>query len=407
MTTVRDSSVQDAAASLRAAMVSELRDMGAITSEPVATAVAAVPRHLFAVGEPLEVAYAANNALVIKRDHNGAAVSSLSAAHIQAVMLEQAELEPGMRVLEIGSGGYNAGLIQQLVGDGGKVISVDIDPEIVVRARTCLEAAGYDRVEVVLADAEDGVPENAPYDRIIVTAGAWDIPPAWVEQLSERGRIVVPLRMRGLTRSIAFDRTSVGQNRMGLVSDSYRLAGFVPMQGSGSYSERIVPVDDGVALLADDGSQFDVEALREAVHAPKLERWSGAAFDLPDELELFLVTNARQVALLNVSQRLVEQGLFAPSAARGVPVLISDGSFAYRTKRPNAETGGFESGVFAHGPEAEIVAAQYVDLLRRWANDHRRRGAASIRYIPKTAGTAEPSPGLMAKRHGAVSVLWP
>ncbi|MEV6987272.1 methyltransferase, FxLD system [Sphaerisporangium sp. NPDC051017] len=402
MTTVRDSSVQDAAASLRAAMVGALRDMDAITSERVAAAIAAVPRHLFAVGEPLEAAYAANNALVIKRGLNGAAISSLSATHIQAVMLEQAEIEPGMRVLEIGSGGYNAALIQELVGDGGKVTSVDIDPEIVARARTCLDAAGYDRVKVVLADAENGVPEGAPYDRIIVTAGAWDIPPAWVDQLSARGRIVVPLRMRGLTRSVAFDRDSLG-----LASHSYRLSGFVPMQGSGSHSERIVTLDEGVALRVDDESQqFDVEALREALRSPRLERWSGAAFDLPDELELFLVTSAPRVALLHASEELVERGYFAPSAAKGVPALIRGGSFAYRTKRPNEETGGFESGVFAHGPEAEAVAAQYVDLLRRWASDHCRRGAARLGYIPKAAGATEPSQGLVTKRHGVVTISW-
>jgi protein-L-isoaspartate(D-aspartate) O-methyltransferase len=191
------------------------------------------------------------------------------------------------------------------------------------------------------------------------------------------------------------------------VSHSYRLSGFVPIQGVGSYSERVVPLAEGVTLRLDDSSQqFDVAGLREALHSPRLERWSGAPFDLPDELELFLVTSAPRAALLHASERLVERGHFAPSAARGVPALISGGSFAYRTKRPNEATGGFESGVFAHGPGAEAVAAQYVDLLRRWARDHRRRGAARIQYIPKTAGTAEPFPGLVAKRHGAVAVSW-
>lgn len=58
-----------------------------------------------------------------------------------------------------------------------------------------MDAVGYSRVNVVLADAENGVPEHAPYDRIIVTVGAWDVPPAWLEQLADGGRIVVPLRM--------------------------------------------------------------------------------------------------------------------------------------------------------------------------------------------------------------------
>jgi protein-L-isoaspartate(D-aspartate) O-methyltransferase len=405
MTTVRDPNVQDAAAELRAAMVRELRELNAFASERVATAVATVPRHLFAPGEPLEAAYAADNPVTVKRDSGGVAMSSLSAAHLQAVMLGQAEIEPGMRVLEIGSGGYNAALIQEIVGDGGKVVSVDIDVEIVERARACLEAAGYQAVEVVLADADNGVPEKAPYDRIVVTAGAWDIPPAWVDQLGERGRLVVPLRIKGLTRSIAFDRD--GED---LVSRSYGLCSFVPMQGSGSHSERLVPIDEGVALRVDDDSQgFDIEALRGALASPRLERWSGAPYDLPDELELFLLTSGPQMALLHASDALIEQGLFAPSAARGVPALISGGSLAYRTRRPNEDTGGFESGVIAHGPEAETVAARYVDLLRRWASDHRRRGAARIRYTPKgadAAATGWAPHAAVSKPNGAVAITW-
>jgi protein-L-isoaspartate(D-aspartate) O-methyltransferase len=66
-------------------------------------------------------------------------------------------------------------------------------------------------VRVVLADAEDGVPDGAPYDRIVVTAGAWDIPPAWISQLSgPDGRLVVPLRLRGLTRTVVFERDASG-----------------------------------------------------------------------------------------------------------------------------------------------------------------------------------------------------
>jgi len=82
-------------------------------------------------------------------------------------------------------------------------------------------------VNVVLADAENGVSDHVPYDRIIVTVGAWDIPPAWVEQLAPGGRIVVPLRMRGLTRSLALDRD--GDH---LVSRSAMICGFVKIQGS-------------------------------------------------------------------------------------------------------------------------------------------------------------------------------
>ncbi|MFC8845767.1 MULTISPECIES: methyltransferase, FxLD system [unclassified Micromonospora] len=385
---------------LRTAMVAELSE-DTIRSQAVAAAFSVVPRHLFAPGEPLEVVYDSNTPLVTKTGPDGTALSSVSAAHIQAIMLEQAEIEPGMWVLEIGSGGYNAALIAELVGPQGAVTSVDIDPEIVARARACLQAAGYeDRVRVVQADAEHGVPEQAPYDRIIVTVGAWDIPPAWIAQLSEHGRIVVPLRFAGLSRCVAFDLAG-GR----LVSHSYCLGGFVPMQGEGTYSETLVPIH-GEATLRIDGPDpgFDVPALRKAVHAPRIERWSGAAFDMPDELELFVVTSAPHVPFLYASQQLVDQGVFTPAVTYGTAAVVEGGSLAYRTKRENEDHGGWESGVYAYGPQAEAVADRYVGLLRRWAADFRRRGAARIEYLPTNAGV--PDGWYVPKRHGVVAVSW-
>lgn len=175
------------AGALREKMIGDLRELGVIHSESVATAVGTVPRHLFAPEESVEQAYAVKTVLQTKRDGRGVPVSMISAVDIQALMLEQAQLGPGMRVLEIGSGGYNAALIADLVGATGEVTTVDIDSEVVDRMRRCLAVAGYDRVNVVLADADGGVPEHAPYDCVIATTSAWDIPPAWVDQLTAEG----------------------------------------------------------------------------------------------------------------------------------------------------------------------------------------------------------------------------
>lgn len=113
MSTFRDTNVSTAdetaqADALRVAMLAELWELGAVCSDGVAAAVDTVPRHLFAPGEPLETVYAPTRAVVTKRSEHGAAISSLSESHIQATMLEQTHLEPGMRVLEIGTGGHNA-----------------------------------------------------------------------------------------------------------------------------------------------------------------------------------------------------------------------------------------------------------------------------------------------------------
>ncbi len=129
-------------------------------------------------------------------------------------------------MLEIGSGGYNAALLRELVGPSGSVTTVDIDPDVTDRARACLEAVGYGDVTVVCADAERRIDPGRTWDLIIVTAGAWDIPPAWIGQLARNGTLVVPLRTFGMTRSWALRRAG---DR--LVSHSQRLCGFVSDAG--------------------------------------------------------------------------------------------------------------------------------------------------------------------------------
>ncbi|MCT9003547.1 methyltransferase, FxLD system [Streptomyces rhizosphaerihabitans] len=400
MTAIEGSTVRDPGV-LRAAMVRALCDQDAILSESVAAAFAAVPRHRFAPDAPLELAYDLHSTVPVKKDEHGLDTSVMSAAHLQAVMLEQADIEPGMKVLEIGSNGYNAALIQELVGSDGTVTTVDIDRDVVDRARLCLDDAGYGQVKTVLADGEAGVPDEAPYDRIIVTAAAWDIPPSWISELAEKGRLVVPLTVRGTTRSIAFDRDGDG-----LVSRSYRMARFVPMQGEGAAKERKALLRDGVALQTDDARvHLNAEALNHALDTPRLESWSGAAYDLPDELELYLTLRLPSPARLHASKAVVESGLVEAAAVLGVPALVSEDSIAYRTRRENGETGGFESGVVAHGPQAEVLADQYLALLRRWAQDYRRRGAATIRYVPGPAPSPLPQDTVL-KRHGTVAASW-
>src|SRR5260370_1798721 len=141
-----------------------------------------------------------------------------------AIMLEQLALQPGQRVLEIGAGtGYNAALIAQIVGKSGQVVTVDIDEDVASSARQQLAAAGFDRVDVHCADGGFGYPEAAPYDRIILTASAWDIAPAWFKQLSPAGRLVLPLSLRQGPESAGFQAdpghcSSVAGSRRGFVA---------------------------------------------------------------------------------------------------------------------------------------------------------------------------------------------
>jgi protein-L-isoaspartate(D-aspartate) O-methyltransferase len=137
-------------------------------------------------------------------------------------MIIQAGLGPGMRVLEVGcDGGHSTSLLAASVGPGGHVVTVGRDEATTDEAAAYLQAAGYrGRVTLVPGDAEHGAPGHAPFDAIIATSGAWDIPIAWAEQLADGGMLVVPVRAHGVLRSVAFRKAS-GH----LVSVSTRTAG--------------------------------------------------------------------------------------------------------------------------------------------------------------------------------------
>lgn len=179
---------------LRAQLVELLAAKGWITDEQVAAAFARVPRHLFTPeGTALADAYA-DDIVRTKRGPDGKALSSVSAPWLQAFMLREAGIRPGARVLEVGSGGYNAALCAELVGPAGRVVTVDIDADVVANARAGLARAGYPQVQVVQGDGEYGYPIAGGYDAVLVTVEAADVAPAWWQQLAPGGRLVVPLR---------------------------------------------------------------------------------------------------------------------------------------------------------------------------------------------------------------------
>ncbi|MBV8995458.1 MAG: methyltransferase domain-containing protein, partial [Pseudonocardiales bacterium] len=107
-------------------------------------------------------------------------------------MLETLDITDGMRVLEIGTGtGYNAALLAQRLGDQG-VCSIDIDPALVQAARDRLARLGY-HPTVVTGDGAAGLPDQAPFDRIIATCALSAIPPAWIHQLRPGAQVLVHL----------------------------------------------------------------------------------------------------------------------------------------------------------------------------------------------------------------------
>ncbi|HYK85220.1 MAG TPA: methyltransferase domain-containing protein, partial [Ktedonobacteraceae bacterium] len=158
-------------ATLREALINRLKGQGVIHTREVEEALRAVPRHLFVPEVDVETAY--SDAYVVTKWKDGQAISSSSQPHIMAMMLEMLDLRPGQRVLEIGAGtGYNAALMAHIVGESGRVVTIDLDEDIVEGARKHLSDAGVENVQVVCNDGGLGWEEAMRYDRVILTVGS-------------------------------------------------------------------------------------------------------------------------------------------------------------------------------------------------------------------------------------------
>lgn len=251
--------------------MSRLRASRALRDPAVTEAFLRVPRHLFLPGVPLQEAY--QDEAIPTKVVDGEAVSSSSQPAIMAIMLEQLVPAPGQRVLEIGAGtGYNAALLAELVGPAGSVVTLDIDADLVEGAAAHLAAAGACGVEVVLADGAGGWPPGAPYDRIILTVGASDLAPAWFDQLSPGGRLVLPLSIRGVQQSVCFEHR--GDH---LASLSLRSCGFMPLRGAMRDPGQRVPLPghEGVTLWVPDARPVDAAAASEALRRYAGDRATG------------------------------------------------------------------------------------------------------------------------------------
>jgi protein-L-isoaspartate(D-aspartate) O-methyltransferase len=410
-TKVTETNELGAADRLRAALVDHLHTRGIIRTEAVARAFRAVPRHLFTPGAALEQAYAPDDAVVLKRDPAGVAVSSVSAPAIVAMMLEQAAIRAGDRVLEIGSGGYNAALLAELAGPQGQVTTLDIDPEVTDRATRCLAAAGYQQVRVVCADGEFGVPDAAPFDVVVVTVGAWDIPPAWWSQLADNGRLVVPLRMRGITRSLALVR-----EQDHLTATSVLECGFVAMQGAGAVTERRIPLHgNDVALRVDSDLDVNAAAMAIVLDGPRAQVWSQVTVGRAEafsDLDMWLMATLPGFCLITATRDAVDAGLVNPSWHLATPAMVQGRSLAYRS-RPQAvdeRRTVFEHGAYGHGPDGQALAEQLVEHIRVWHRQHRARPGARVTVYPantRDERLPHASALVIDKRHTRVVTSWP
>ena len=166
-------------AELRERLVTEVLATSGIRDERIAAALRDVPRHLFLPHLPPEEAYL-DDAIVTKRDAEGQPISSSSQPAIMAIMLDQLDLAPGQRVLEIGAGtGYNAALISHIVGRRAPWSASTSKPTWSTGPASTWPARVPGRHRGG-PDGAEGYPPGAPYDRVIATVGVSDLAPAWL-----------------------------------------------------------------------------------------------------------------------------------------------------------------------------------------------------------------------------------
>lgn len=162
-------------------------------SPEVVEAYRACPRHLFIKENySIEEMYA-DYPLGIYQDKNF--VSTISQPSFVLLMLDMLGLDPGHKVFELGAGsGWNAALMGYIVGPHGKVVSLEIIPDLARESRENLKQLGIKNVFIMEGDGARGYPEEAPYDRGVFTAGSTDLPRAFHEQIKVGGKLLFVLQ---------------------------------------------------------------------------------------------------------------------------------------------------------------------------------------------------------------------
>lgn len=244
---------------LRQSLVESLKRKGDLNDPTIEAAFLAIPRHVFLPDVLLERAYA-DEAIPIKRELDGTVISSASQPSMMALMLHQLRLNEGDNVLEIGAGtGYNAAIMQHIVGERGTITSVELDKELAAQARRNLQQIALGSVvSVVHADGALGYAPRAQYDRIIATAAIWDIPHTWVNQLKPDGILVAPFWVEAVQVSAAFTFLPDGS----LYSGENIPCGFIPLRGLASAPNVNVRINhSGLILSSNDVDKIDGAAL--------------------------------------------------------------------------------------------------------------------------------------------------
>jgi protein-L-isoaspartate(D-aspartate) O-methyltransferase len=394
---------------LRARMANAVIGKDWAPSPRVQAALREVPRHRFVPEASLETAYHDDLAVVTVRESPESAVSSVSAAWLQADMIEQLRLEPGMTVLEVGSGGYNAELLAHVLGPRGRVITVDLDAYVVHRTRRLCAEAGSGRVTAVLGDGCLGAPGHVPasgFDGMMITHNAVDIAPAWRDQLADGARLVVPLEIGGYSRSLTLVRRGDV-----LDAEHWTFCGFVRDRGAAGRTVPAAVLAGGeVTVRWEDGAPGDAGGLEDALRGPRHELGTGVVIPGKtsfETLQIYAATTLPGFCRLTAPEgsRLVAQ--------QDAAAVIADGSLAYlvcvQLHRADVPADSrWEFFIHAYGPAAQDLAERFASCVRDWDRHVRHTGYPALTIHP--AGTPDgelPSGDVLDKPASRLVFPWP
>ena len=381
---------------LHEALVESLRDKGLLTNPRVDAAFCAVPRHLFLPGMPLEEVYA-DNAIAIKKDDAGMVVSSSSQPTMMALMIDQLGLGPGQNVLEVGTAtGYNAAIMQHIVGDEGHVTTLEIDEDLAQQAAGHLREAGYEHVDVVADDGAAGYPANAPYDCILATVGLWDVPPSWRQQLKPGGVLVAPMWLDGVQVSATFTLEEDGS----FYSQHNSPCAFVYLRGAAAGPGVIKRIGStALYILADEVDKIDTAALHMLLSDDYEQHHLGLPLSPPDYwygIQLYLMLNEPPGYIFAVFSVIGSQKVYGVDG-RGI-ALFAPGSAVFIP---------YESEGLVHcyaGADAYLALQETVDEWDRLGRP--AVGQLRLRLMPRMSGTPRIKSGKLYTRRDHNLHVW-
>lgn len=400
---------------LREDLVRGLTEDGWTNTPVLRGAFRAVARQAYLPEQPLARAYANEAVATVFDEATGRSMSSVSQPEMQALMLREAGLRPGDRVLEIGGGGYNACLAAEVVGPTGSVVCIEIDPYVHARTERFLVETGYaDRVRAVLGDGALGAPgplvPEGGFDAILVTVGSNEIEAAWREQLAEGRTLVVPLRIGGFTRAVGLRKQSGI-----LTSGGISVCGFVPMQGAGRWDETPEPIgESGYAIRWEDTAPASLKGLDRALATAGVEVRTGVRVvenESFEDLQLWLATSVAGFCRLTGDRE--SPGPLRLPKSTDAMAMVSDGSLACVViERLAGDEDGvtptWEFCVRGFGADGKTAADTLARAVHVWDRDLRGRATPALTILPAgTPDSALPAGDVVEKRQARIVTHWP